>query len=469
MKSIVFIIIMFYQSVIYASDIQTNKKFDYGLKWDNSFILNSSYQDISTDYYKLGKSSDSIITYGLDWNSDIWLTDELSVTSTIRAISRNYSTNFSKDNIDPRDPNRIVDSSYSDMHFRSLYLTYKLPETEEYSHLVAFGTMPFQGGAWAQYKSGMPQSANGLSMMFDMPFDALVYVGDLTKYSDSDMLQFRVGVGEYMKFRKLYPQDRHLGLTPYDTTVGFINIDYRKGPHNLKVEYYNTNWVFESSKIGTAQQFGIGYAYDRMDDKDYVVYGTVAFSKAVGSYNDYVKMKMIQNKEKLISGAMMQYDVDYSTASNIINTQLLNITPEFISTVTDVTLPDTGMVQGESTTGWAFKFGAKKEFWVEKFDVDWFIGMEYFRSSKDWVATTLRGFPRNGIDPLIKGQAVDLYTGIKFDDGKILTFSFIHEDRKWTQTSINDVVGILPVDTNRNPVTKRNIIRLDFTWMFLGL
>ena len=469
MKTIVLAVLLLFSGFVVACDDECIRKKDNGgIKWNNSFIFNSSYQDISSEYYKLGKSKDSISSYSLDWNSDVGLTDRLSLTTTVRAINRDYSTNLSG-SVDPRDPNRITNEEYSDAHFRALYLTYKLPETEKYSHMVAFGTMPFQGGAWTQYKNGTPQSANGLSMMFDMPFDALVYVGDLTKYSDADMLQFRIGVGEYMKFRKLYPQDMHLGLTPYDTTIGFMNLDYKKGPHNLKAEFYNTNWVFESAKIGTAQQLGFGYAYDRMEDDGYVMYGTVAFSKATGSYNDYIKMKMTQNKDKLIAGTMAQYGVDYSTASGIIDRQLANITPEFISSATDVTLPDTGLVQGKSTTGWAFKVGAKKEFWVEKFDVDWFVGMEYFKSSKDWVATTLRGFPRNGIDPLIKGQAIDLYTGIKFDDGKILTLSFIHEDRKWTPTSINDVVGISPSDTNRNPVTKRNIIRLDFTWMFLGL
>ncbi len=440
-------------------------------KWKNDFIIDLTYQDMKSNYYNLGYSHDSIKIYKIDWMSQYKITDNLGVTSNVRVLKKTLSTDYMDkfDHHNGRDMNIVAPDEYEDVHFRALYLTYQLPSIGNYEHMVAFGTMPFQNGSWTNYKTGRPQEANGLSMMFDMPFDALVYVADISNITNLDLFQIRVGYGEYMKFRDIYRQNEYLGLTPYDTTVAFINFDIRENNNNFKLEAYHTDWVFEDSPIGTVNSFGIGYAYDRLEEDGYVVYGTAAISEAEGSYNHYISKKLEANKDRLIYGTMQKYNIDYDTASSIIHQQLKNITPEFIASIQDVTLEDTGMVQGEKTNGWAYNIGGKKEFWIESLDMDWFIGGEYFRSSQDWVSTTLRAFPRNGIDPLIKGEATDIYTGVKLSNDKILTFSWIHENRKWVPTSINDVVGISPENTNRNVLTERDIFRFDFTWMFLGL
>lgn len=440
-------------------------------RWKNDIIFDTSYQSIDSKYNDLGSSSDSISTVKLDWMSQIKITDRLGLTSTVRAISLNNSSDFKDRYPDTqgRDLNMIGNEGYNDIYFRALYLTYILPDIGDYKHMLAVGTMPFQGGSWTNYKTGRPQEANGLSMLFDMPFDAITYVADISKLTNMDFFQVRVGYGEYMKFRDLYPQNEHLGLTPYDTTVAFINFDMKEGSHNIKLEAYQTKWVFEGSPIGTVDALGLGYAYDRMNEDGYVVYGTVGVMRAVGSYDQYITQKLTENRDKLIAGFMQKYSIDYATAAAMVDAQLANITPEFVAQVQGLTVDDTGLNAGDTATGWAFQVGGKKEFWWEEFDIYPYVGFEYFHSSKDWVSTTLRGFPRNGIDPLIKGEATDLYAGIRFDNSKILTFSWIHENRKWSPTAINDVVGITADQTDRNILTQRDTFRVDFTWMFLGL
>ena len=469
-----YIVLMVLSTSIFACDIDCYKSSELGVGISavHHIITDTSYQSITSDYYGLGETDDSIATYKVDLMSQFKLTENIGLTSTIRALNRTYKTDFYNDypGVECSNMNMIENKQYTDAHFRSLYLTYNLPEIGDYKHMIAGGTMPFQGGSWSNYKTGLPKEADGLSMMFDMPFDALVYVADISEYTSADFFQVRAGFGEYMKLRSIYPQNENIGRTPYGTTVSFLNLDVKEGDHNIKFDVYSTDWVFKDIEIGTAQQVGVGYAFDRMEEDGYVVYGTVAASRAEGSYMNYVSQELNNNREALIQSTMATYSINYATAATIIDSKLSNVTPEFVASALDINLQDTGLVQGDVATGWAYQLGAKKEFWwVEEFDVEWFVGGEYFRSSKDWVATTLRGFSRKGIDPLLKGQALDLYTGINFDDNKTLTFSVIHEDRKWGPTSVNDVVGIRPDETNRNMLEDRTIFRVDFTWMFLGL
>ena len=437
-------------------------------KWKNDLIFNTNYQDIKSHYHGLGHSDDSVRTFKLDWMSHLKITDNLGLTSTLRVINKENKSNFYDKYGTGNDLNMIGSRDFNEIYFRALYLTYILPEINDYQHMFAFGTMPFQGGSFNNYKTGRPQEANGLSMLFDMPFDAITYVADISKLTNMDFFQIRVGYGEYMKFRDMYPQDETIANTPYGTTISFINFDMKHDNNIFKIEAYQTNWIFEDINIGTINALGFGYAYDRLNDEGYVMYGTVGIMQGIGSYNSYISNKMHENRDKLIEG-YVQAGYPRDIATGYVDKNLSNITPEFVSQTTNLTIDDTGLNVGDKTTGWAFEIGAKKEFWWEEFDIYPYVGFEYFRSSKDWVSTTLRGFHRNGIDPLIKGEAIDLYTGIKFDNNKNLTLSWIHENRKWSPSAINDVVGINTTQTNRNILTSRDIIRLDFTWMFLGL
>ncbi len=56
-----------------------------------------------------------------------------------------------------------------------------------------------------------------------------------------------------------------------------------------------------------------------------------------------------------------------------------------------------------------------------------------------------------------------------FDWIKKIFFNVDKDIANKDSCSINDVVGINTTQTNRNILTSRDIIRLDFTWMFLGL
>lgn len=442
-------------------------------KLNNNLVFSTSYMDVDSEYYGLGELDGSVQFTTIDLVSKFKFGESFSVTSMLRGLSWDSKSDISNVGLTTEKQEKVINSvperEYTDLYFRGLYMTYVIPPINDYSHMVALGTMPFQNGSFRYYKVGEPQQANGLSMLFDMPFDALVYVGDFSKMTDLDFLQFRIGSGEYMKFRNLYQQNENLGLTPFDTTINFVNFDIRDDNHILKIEGYKTNWVFEGSDIGTVNALGVGYAYDKMDDDGYILYGTFGYMTAVGSYTEYIENKMTKNRDKLIAGVMYQTGYSYDIASAYIDSQLANITPEFVASTVGITVDDTGLTNDRKTEGWAYQIGVKKKIWCEEFDVDYFIGFEYFKSTKDWVSTTLRGFSRNGIDPLIKGTATDLYTGINFTEDKILTLLWLHENRKWSPTSINDVIGIEPEKTNRNALMKRDIVTLEFTWLFLGL
>lgn len=374
--------------------------------------------------------------------SQFKFTRNFGLSTTIRALGVKSSSNthYNYGHIEG-----TIDSEeqeYVDVYFRSLYFTYKLSTFDfisNYKHMIAFGTVPFQNGAWIQYKKSTPQEANGLSMMFDMTFDALVYVCDFSKYINADMFQVRIGGGEHMKFKDIYHQNRHISDAFIGTKVGFINFDYKKGPHNLKLEAYRTDWKYESVDAGDSSQIGFGYALDKLEDDGYVIYGTVAMSRSTtGSFMDYYVMNTSPPKPS-------------------------ESYPNEILPVETDSLP-AGFDRNDYAVGWAFDIGVKKEFWIETFDVDLFVGVEYFMSSDEWVATTLSGYSKCSINTSLRGNATDLYTGIKFSHNKILTFSWIRENRTHTSAAINDVNGKL--FENKNTLTHRNVFMAEFTWLF---
>ncbi len=443
---------------------ETNKQTKNSILTD--IIIDSGYQTSKSTYYNLGDSQSNTKFIKIDLSNYLNY-ENFGITSSIRALNSDIDDSNYKEKNNSSDTN-IESKNINDIYFRTLYLSYKLPQINDINHMVAVGTMPFDNGSWNEYK-GKPQMANGLSLLLDMSFDAIVYIADIRKPTNTDFFQIRLGHGEYLKFDDLYNHSKQELLSAKKTNINFINFDIKENVHNFKLEGYQTNWLFDNTYIGTVNNIGVGYAYNKLQDDGYVLYGTVAKSIAKGSYKEYTDKKMHAARDSLITGFVQKHHVDYNTAANMVDTQLSNITPEFVAEANGITLKDTGLVQGKETSGWAFQVGGKKELWSEEFDINWFIGADYFKSSKDWVTTTVETYTNNSIDTLIKGEAYHIGSGINFDNNKILTFSWVHENRKWVPSAINDVVGLLPEETNRKVLTERDIFRVNFVWMFLGL
>lgn len=448
------------------------KEDDSFFKMNHSLILNANYQSIKSEHTKnLGRSEGSITKYRADIFSNFEFGEKFGITSTLRAINIDFESDFkNRYGFEDPDHDRIPNMGYTDVHFRSLYLTYKFPEVNGYKHMVAGGTMPFQGGAWKNYKIGGIQEADGLSMMFNMPFDALIYVADFSDMIDYDFLQVRIGHGDHMKFRDLYPQSEDLATIadPFKSKVSYVNFDFKDGPHNLKIEYYKTDWVFDGTPVGSTQHYGTGYAFDKLNENNgYVIYGTVSYMEAKGDFEPKLVQSLEENKDLLVAGLVQQYGLDPRSASIIIEHNLSNPTDEFLSSATGLYISDMGLLN--SYYGWAYQIGAKKEFWIEEYDIDWFIGAEYFRGSKHWVTDTFRGFPNSGTNTLTKGHSIDLYTGIKFNESLILTLSWVHDKSDYAASAINYVVGVDETETNRPTHKNRDTFMIDFTWLFMGL
>lgn len=449
-----------------------NNHHDHFFNISNTVLLNLNHHFHDTTYHGLGETNEFVTTYKADLFSNIMIGDNFGITSTIRTVHRNFGTDFEKDfvGVENKDIDRVNDLTYSDIHFRTLYATYKLPKSDSgYRHMIAGGTMPFQGGAWGYYKTGTVQEANGLSMIINMPFDALVYVADFSKMVDYEFMQIRTGFGEYMKFRDVYPQNEKINSlsNANESKITFFNFDFRNGPHNLKADVYLLDWVFSDFNVGQSTYYGVGYAFDKLDDDGYVVYGTAGYGVSKGDFVSVLQGILGKNRDLLVNYVTSQYSMDYDTAAELVDYNLSNPTPEFLSTIMGYTIPDLAM--DKKYSGVAFQIGAMKEFWIEKYDIDFFIGAEYYKSSKHWSGATFRLYPRTGIDPLLKGWATDLYMGVKFDGGKIFTVSWINEHKKYSSSVFNLAAGVGHDETNRNLIDHRNTIMLDFTWMFMDI
>lgn len=489
MKNIIFIMMII--SSTYACTIDCYNDTNKSEKdiWHNNLFFNTYYENYDSTYHNLGTSNDTQAVAKLDWTSKLNITDRLAISSTLRAIRWNADTdyqdlaysdhvakggnpNINKDTQLPsyfKNTDRTKELQYSDLHFNSLYVSYILPEIGDYRHMFAVGTMPFVGGTFEYYKHNGPREGTGMSLLINMPLDAFTYVGDLSKMTNLDSFQIRVGVGEYLKFDDIYKHNEKIGVKTKGTTSKFINFDIVEGNHNLKLEAYQSDWQYNEIPVGTLTNVGVGYAYDKLDTDGYVMYGVGGFSNIKGSYNDLIKDDLISRRESIISFVMNAYSVPYGTAAAIVDAQLRNVTNTFVSQVYQVRASETGFIDNVDENGWAYQLGAKKEWWIEPLDVDWFVGGEYFRSSKHWATQQLKGLPRHGIDPATKGSAYELYTGFRNNDSLIVTFSYVKEMRKWGSMYANDVYGLAVSDSNRYLLETREMFKVDLKWMFLGL
>lgn len=482
----ILIIIMFNMS-IYACDIDCGTLVDDQIK--TNIFLNYYEEFYNSQYHNLGTSEDIQKVFIMDFDNRIKVSDNIFINSVIRFVDWDANTNYrdlayadhiangGNPNIDQntqlgkyfKNSDRTKEQEYNDIHFTTLYVSGILPEINGYKHLLAIGTMPFQGGSFEYYKHNGPSEGTGMSLLINMPLDAIMYVGDLSDLYDVDRLQIRIGYGEYLKFANTYQHNEMIGIKTKGTTSKFINFDLIDGHHNFKLEAYQSEWKYSSIPAGTLTNLGVGYAFDDIEHSGFVAYGSLGYSNVKGSYNAVIESEIKNKREDLINFAMNTYHIPYSYAAAAVDYQLSNINNSLVSQIFQVPASETGYMEDVDADGWAFQVGMKQEWWIEHFDVDLFLGAEYFQSSKNWATQTLRGLPRHGIDPLLKGKAYEIYTGIKNNDNFIFTVSYVQEIREWGSMYANDVIGVSVSESSRYLLEKRDMIKFDIKWMFFGL
>ena len=309
-----------------------------------------------------------------DTYTDITFNDYISINNTL---------NFTKhSNIQSKTFGETLKSQHFFEISELIFNVYLTP-----SNIFSIGIFSFKNGAFSEHSGSGIRMSDALTTIYYLNMTGTFF----THHIDENN-KIQIGYGKRIDDIYKLPEDRY-DDTRNGSDISYLFITNKFKKHNIIFNASTSNIIYEKisnnkelRNFGKMLVTGVGYQYDDLDTSGIIYYGILA-----GSVSDF-------------DGTVLTPD-----------------DKEFINN--NYKFSDEGQQFGYSSL-----FGIKKEIDSGIFNLDSFIGIEYFYSSPYWISYSVDSLNIDGYGWGNNGNIYKFYAGVNITPKIKLGFVGRYED-----------------------------------------